>query len=92
MAKEGPVKSENANRRVRGLLGGKWIFDTLDAEYVWEHQYCKYLTSAGPESFSLWNRRSALLTPLTLRCTRPRVLHSSRCHFGEGKDYKGVAS
>lgn len=39
--KDGPHKKEAANRRVRALLGGKWIFDTLDAQYVWEHPYCK---------------------------------------------------
>ncbi|CAN8100745.1 unnamed protein product [Discula destructiva] len=37
--KEGPYKKENTGRRVRALLGGKWMFDTLEAQYVWEHPY-----------------------------------------------------
>lgn len=41
LVKDGPHKKEPANRRVRALLGGKWIFDTLDAQYVWEHPYCR---------------------------------------------------
>lgn len=41
LVKEGPHKKELANRRVRALLGGKWIFDTLDAQFVWEHPYCR---------------------------------------------------
>ncbi|KUI62935.1 hypothetical protein VP1G_11452 [Cytospora mali] len=36
---EGPYKQEPANRRIRGLLGERWIFDTLEAQYVWEHPY-----------------------------------------------------
>lgn len=36
---EGPAKQEPSNRRIRGLLGGQWIFDTLKAQYVWEHPY-----------------------------------------------------
>ncbi|KAK0634201.1 hypothetical protein B0T14DRAFT_419786, partial [Immersiella caudata] len=35
----GPVKQELARRRVRGLLAGVWLFDTLEAHYVWEHPY-----------------------------------------------------
>lgn len=35
----GPSKYEPSKRRVRGLLNGKWLFDTLDAAYVWEHRY-----------------------------------------------------
>ena len=41
LARDGPVKQEPCKRRVRGLLGNKWVFDTLDAEYVWEHPYCQ---------------------------------------------------
>lgn len=41
LVKEGPHKQEPTNRRVRALLGGKWIFDTLEATYVWEHPYCR---------------------------------------------------
>jgi hypothetical protein len=37
---EGPHKVEGTPRRVRGLLGGKYIFDTTAAKYVWEHPYC----------------------------------------------------
>jgi hypothetical protein len=37
---EGPHKIEGTPRRVRGLLGGKYIFDTTAAKYVWEHPYC----------------------------------------------------
>lgn len=40
LAAEGPFKHEPTKRRLRGLLGGKWVFDTLAAEYVWEHAYC----------------------------------------------------
>ncbi|KAK0702968.1 hypothetical protein B0T26DRAFT_658267, partial [Lasiosphaeria miniovina] len=34
-----PAKHEPARRRVRGLAQGQWVFDTLNAEYVWEHLY-----------------------------------------------------
>ena len=37
---EGPYKVEGTPRRVRGLLGGKYVFDTTAARYVWEHPYC----------------------------------------------------
>lgn len=40
LSTEGPVKQEPARRRVRGFLNGVWVFDTLDAQYVWEHPYC----------------------------------------------------
>ena len=40
LAIEGPVKQEPSKRRVRGLVGGEWVFDTLGAFYVWEHPYC----------------------------------------------------
>ena len=40
----GPVKHERANRGIRGLLNGKWPVDTLNAEYVWEHEYCEFIT------------------------------------------------
>ncbi|GAB1317957.1 hypothetical protein MFIFM68171_08167 [Madurella fahalii] len=36
---KGPWKQEPTNRRVRALVGGQWLFDTLQAEYVWEHPY-----------------------------------------------------
>jgi hypothetical protein len=36
----GPHKTEKTARRVRGLLNGKFVFDTNEAVYVWEHQYC----------------------------------------------------
>ncbi|KAL2073503.1 hypothetical protein VTL71DRAFT_10829 [Oculimacula yallundae] len=39
---EGPHKLEKTPRRVRGLLGGKYIFDTLEARYVWEHPFYPY--------------------------------------------------
>ncbi|KAK0100900.1 hypothetical protein ONS95_007344 [Cadophora gregata] len=42
LASEGPHKTEDTPRRVRGLLGGKYIFDTLEAKYVWEHPYYPY--------------------------------------------------
>jgi len=38
----GPHKTEPTPRRVRGLLGGKYIFDTTSAVYVWEHPYYPY--------------------------------------------------
>ena len=40
LATEGPHKVEGTRRRVRGLLGGKYVFDTTAAKYVWEHPYC----------------------------------------------------
>jgi len=42
LASKGPHKTEDTPRRVRGLLGGKYIFDTLQAKYVWEHPYYPY--------------------------------------------------
>ncbi|KAH7407430.1 hypothetical protein BKA64DRAFT_666557 [Cadophora sp. MPI-SDFR-AT-0126] len=42
LTSEGPHKVEATPRRVRGLLGGKYIFDTLEAKYVWEHPYYPY--------------------------------------------------
>ncbi|SRR6266487_1646872 len=39
---DGPHKVEGTPRRVRGLLGGKYIFDTTAATYVWEHPYCTF--------------------------------------------------
>ncbi|KAG4435938.1 hypothetical protein IFR05_008595, partial [Cadophora sp. M221] len=42
LTSEGPHKVEGTPRRVRGLLGGKYIFDTLEARYVWEHPYYPY--------------------------------------------------
>lgn len=40
LVNDGPHKQEPANRRIRGLLGDQWVFDSLDAIYVWEHPYC----------------------------------------------------
>jgi hypothetical protein len=37
---EGAHKIEGTPRRVRGLLGGQYIFDTLESKYVWEHPDC----------------------------------------------------
>lgn len=39
---EGPHKVEGTPRRVRGLLGGGYVFDTTAARYVWEHPYYPY--------------------------------------------------
>ncbi|KAH7060935.1 hypothetical protein B0J12DRAFT_594018 [Macrophomina phaseolina] len=39
IAKGGPYKSLKTQRRVRGLLNGKYAFDTLTPHYVWEHPY-----------------------------------------------------
>ncbi|KAK3372717.1 hypothetical protein B0H63DRAFT_485523 [Podospora didyma] len=39
IAVEGPAKHEPARRRLRGLVGSEWVFDTLDAEYVWENPH-----------------------------------------------------
>ncbi|OCK85698.1 DUF427-domain-containing protein [Lepidopterella palustris CBS 459.81] len=36
---EGPQKHERTPRRVRGLLGGHYAFDTIEAHHVWEHPY-----------------------------------------------------
>lgn len=36
---EGPQKHERTPRRVRGLFDQIYIFDTLDACYVWEHPF-----------------------------------------------------
>ncbi|KAL8874571.1 MAG: hypothetical protein Q9174_000098 [Haloplaca sp. 1 TL-2023] len=35
----GPHKKERADRRIRGMVGRKWLFDTTDALRVWEHPY-----------------------------------------------------
>jgi len=35
----GPHKTEKTAKRVRGLLNGKFGFDTNEAVYVWEHPY-----------------------------------------------------
>lgn len=42
LASEGPVKIESTPRRLRGLFAGKYIFDTLEAKYVWENNYYPY--------------------------------------------------
>ncbi|KAF8847769.1 DUF427-domain-containing protein [Acephala macrosclerotiorum] len=42
LSKAGPHKKEATPRRVRGLFGGEWIFNTLKAVYVWEHPYYPY--------------------------------------------------
>jgi len=34
-----PPKVVPTAKRVRGVLGGRWIFDTTQAKLVWEHQY-----------------------------------------------------
>ncbi|KAF2643731.1 DUF427-domain-containing protein [Massarina eburnea CBS 473.64] len=39
LATEGPHKYESTPRRVRGLLNGKYVFDTIKAYHVWEHPY-----------------------------------------------------
>ncbi|KAF1962269.1 DUF427-domain-containing protein [Byssothecium circinans] len=39
LAAEGPHKCEATPRRVRGLLNGKYVFDTINAYHVWEHPY-----------------------------------------------------
>jgi hypothetical protein len=41
LVKGGPHKVETTPRRIRGLLGGRYVFDTLKASYVREHPYCK---------------------------------------------------
>lgn len=67
LVNDGPHKQEPANRRIRGLLGDQWIFDSLDARYVWEHQYCMspakatYLASLSP-----WELK-CLSSPVLLR-------------------------
>ncbi|KAF2278575.1 DUF427-domain-containing protein [Westerdykella ornata] len=35
----GPHRAEPTPRRVRGLLNGKYAFDTIEAYHVWEHPY-----------------------------------------------------
>lgn len=40
--KNGPHKLERCYKRVRGLLGGEWIFDTTEAFHVWEHPWYPY--------------------------------------------------
>ncbi|KAH7393238.1 hypothetical protein BKA64DRAFT_724394 [Cadophora sp. MPI-SDFR-AT-0126] len=39
LVREGPHKYQKTSRRVRGLLNGKYAFDTLAPLYVWEHPY-----------------------------------------------------
>ncbi|KAF2251005.1 DUF427-domain-containing protein [Trematosphaeria pertusa] len=36
---DGPHKMQSTPRRVRGLLNGKYAFDTINAYHVWEHPY-----------------------------------------------------
>ncbi|KAH7359277.1 hypothetical protein B0T11DRAFT_320143 [Plectosphaerella cucumerina] len=36
------IRHEPSNRRLRALMGGKWIFDSLEVEYVWEEEYPVY--------------------------------------------------
>ncbi|KAH6864204.1 hypothetical protein B0T12DRAFT_452257 [Alternaria alternata] len=36
LVRDGPCKIEHTARRVRGLLNGKYAFDTLNAHHVWE--------------------------------------------------------
>lgn len=49
---DGPYKCEPTPRRVRGLFNGTFIFDTVDAYFVWEHphypQYASSLVSFYP--------------------------------------------
>ena len=35
----GPHKLEKTDRRVRGLYDSAYIFDTTEAQHVWEHPY-----------------------------------------------------
>ncbi|KAM7198525.1 protein of unknown function (DUF427) domain containing protein [Rhypophila sp. PSN 637] len=37
VARSGPHKHERTNRRIRGFLNNRCIFDTLEAQFVWEH-------------------------------------------------------
>ena len=39
LCKEGPVKTLQTPRRVRILFNGKYIADTIQASFVWEHPY-----------------------------------------------------
>ncbi|KAF2865456.1 hypothetical protein BDV95DRAFT_652223 [Massariosphaeria phaeospora] len=39
LTSEGPHKYQPTPRRVRGLLNGKYAFDTIGAYHVWEHPY-----------------------------------------------------
>jgi hypothetical protein len=53
LVRDGPCKIEHTARRVRGLLNGKYAFDTLNAHHVWELElrYPQYLlmnSSEGP--------------------------------------------
>lgn len=36
---DGPYKCEQTSRRVRALFNGIYLFDTIDAYYVWEHPH-----------------------------------------------------
>lgn len=40
LAAKTDIRREPSNRRVRGLLGGRWVFDSENVEFVWEHEYC----------------------------------------------------
>ncbi|KAK5654080.1 hypothetical protein OQA88_7761 [Cercophora sp. LCS_1] len=51
---DGPVKHERANRRVRAQFGGQWVFDTLDAVFVWEHPYCTVYTEGRDPNVGFW--------------------------------------
>jgi hypothetical protein len=37
---KGADKIEATPRRVRGLLGGMYVFDTIFAKFIWEHPFC----------------------------------------------------
>ena len=39
LLKNGPHQVEKTPRRVRGLFDGSYIFDTTQAQYVWEFPY-----------------------------------------------------
>lgn len=54
LATNSPAKYEPANRRVRALLDGKWLFDTLKAVYVWEHPYCESIATKSEEPLRVY--------------------------------------
>ncbi|KAK0612514.1 hypothetical protein B0T17DRAFT_543869 [Bombardia bombarda] len=59
IAAKGPVKHEPVHRRLRGLVCGEWLFDTMDAKYVWEQVFYPYFyvpksaIEAGPGKLSI---------------------------------------
>jgi hypothetical protein len=60
LTKDGPIKQEATKRRVRGLFAGHWIFDTTEAQHVWEHPFYPQLYIPVKEIEKALSKRSDL--------------------------------